>query len=155
MHNQSKYSQRELKALTKAINYFNQHPPEWKSAGASNENHFGRKTMNAFAKAIQYVHKHPLEWTSPDALCCYTGVIQSTLQAVFLYKTGKTISEYCETIRITISCILLADETVNTKEIAALCGYSSQSSFNKAFKRVKAVSPGKWTINNENQPPGK
>jgi transcriptional regulator GlxA family with amidase domain len=139
-----------LKALTKAIKYINQHPPEWKDPGVLTENNFSRKTLNTFAKAIQYIHKHPLEWTSPNALCSYIDINQATLQAVFLHKTGRTISEYYETIRITISCMLLVDETLSTKEIAALCGYSSQSSFNKAFKRVRDVSPGKWMINNEN-----
>jgi AraC-like DNA-binding protein len=152
MHNQSQYSEIELKALAKAIKFINQNPPEWESPG--NENHFSRKTLNAFAKAIDYIHKHPLEWTGPDNLCRYIGIKQSTLQAAFLHKTGRTISEYCEIIRINISCMLLADETLSTKEIAALCGYSSQSSFNKAFKRVKGFSPGKW-INHENHTPGK
>jgi len=144
MHNQSRYSQDELNALAKAIKYINQHPPEWKSCGAHNKNHFSRKSLKAFNKAIQYINNHPIEWTSPDELSGYSGIHQSTLQAVFLYKTGRTISEYCENIRITVSCILLSDETLSTKEIAALCGYGSQSSFNKAFKRVKGVSPGKW-----------
>lgn len=152
MYYQSQYSQSELKALAKAIKYINQHPPESKSPGATNGNHFSRKTLKAFDKAIQYINKHPLEWTSPDEFSRYSGINQSTLQAVFLYKTGRTISEYCEIIRITVSCILLADETLSTKEIAALCGYSSQSSFNKAFKRVKGVSPGKWGIVDGDQP---
>lgn len=144
MHNQSKYSQREWSALAKAIKYISQHPPEWKNCGAPDDNHFSRKTLTAFNKAIQYINSHPLEWTSPDELSRYSGINQSTLQAVFLYKTGRTISEYGETIRITVSCIFLADDTLSTKEIAALCGYSSQSSFSKAFKRVKGISPGKW-----------
>jgi AraC-like DNA-binding protein len=155
MHNQSKYSESELKALAKAIKYINQHPPEWKSPGAGNENHFSRKTLQAFDKAIQYINKHPLEWTRPDEFSRYSDINQSTLQAVFLWKTGRTISEYCEIIRITVSCIFLADETLSTKEIAALCGYSSQSSFNKAFKRVKEVSPGKWMMSDENHSLGK
>ena len=150
MHNQSQHSKSELKVLVKALQYINQHPPAWNYTDVTNENHFSRKTLHAFAKAIQHIHKHPLEWTSPDELCSYIDINQSTLQAVFLCKTGRTISGYYETIRITIACVLLADESLSTKEIAAICGYSSQSSFNKAFKRVKHVSPCKWTINNEN-----
>jgi AraC-like DNA-binding protein len=152
MHNQSRYSESELSALAKAIKYINQHPPEWKSFGTTNENNFSRKTLKAFGKAIQYINKHPLEWTSPDELSRYSSISQATLQAVFLCKTGRTIGEYCEIIRITVACILLADETLSTKEIAALCEYSSQSSFNKAFKRVKGISPGKWGIVDGNQP---
>jgi AraC-like DNA-binding protein len=144
MQNKSKYSQDELNALAKAIKYIKQHPPEWKDCGTADRNHFSRKTMKAFNKAIQYINNHPLEWTSPDELSGYSGIYESTLQAVFLYKTGRTISEYCENIRITVSCILLSDETLSTKEIAGLSGYGSQSSFNRAFKRVKGVSPGQW-----------
>jgi AraC-like DNA-binding protein len=146
MHNQSKYSEPELEALAKAINYINQHSLEWKAHGVINENHFSRKTLKAFHKAIQYINKNPLERISPDELSRYSSIGKSTLQAVFLYKTGRTISEYFETIRITISCMLLADETLSTKVIAAICGYRSQSSFNKAFKRVKGISPGKLEI---------
>lgn len=144
MHNQNKYSQDELNALAIAIKYIKQHPPEWESCGTTDENHFSRKTLKAFNKAIEYINDHPLEWTSPVELSLYSGIYESTLQAVFLYKTRRTISEYCEHIRITAACILLSDETLSTKEIAALSGYGSQSSFNRAFKRVKGVSPGKW-----------
>jgi AraC-like DNA-binding protein len=152
MHNQSQYSESELSALAKAINYINQHPPAWKCPDATNDNHFSRKTLKAFHKAIQYINKNPLEWISPDELSHYSSISQSTLQAVFMCKTGRTISEYCEVIRITISCMLLSDETLSTKEIAALCGYSNPSSFNKAFKRVKGVSPGKWSLVDGDQP---
>jgi AraC-like DNA-binding protein len=152
MHNQSQYSESELSALAKAINYINQHPPEWKRGDVTNDNHFSRKTLKAFHEAIQYINKNPLEWISPDELSSYSSIGQSTLQAVFLYKTGRTISDYCEITRITVACILLTDETLSTKEIAALCGYSTPSSFNKAFKRVKGVSPGKWSLVDGDQP---
>lgn len=141
MHNQSQYSQNNLSALAKAIKYINQNPPECKGS-VTHENHFSRKPFKAFSKAIQYIHDHPLERISPDEFSSYSSINQSTLQASFLCKTGRTISEYWEAIRITVSCILLADETLSTKEIAALCEYNSQSSFNKAFKTVKGVPPG-------------
>lgn len=148
MRKRNNYTQRELKALGKAIKIINQNPPEWKAPGAGNENHFSRKTLNAFAKAIQYIHKHPVEWTSPDDFSRHIGINRTTLQAVFIYKTGKTISEYYQMIRLMVSGILLDDDVLSTKEIAALCGYSSQSSFNKAFKRETGVSPGKWGKSN-------
>ena len=152
MNNENHFSRRLHAAAAKAIKYFTQHPLEWKTPDTTNENHFNLNTLKAFNKAINYINKHPLEWKSPHALSCYIRINQSTLQAVFLHKTGRTISEYWETVRITVACSLLADETLSTKEIATLCGYSSQSSFNKAFKRVKGISPGKWAING-NHPP--
>ncbi|MGI9376343.1 MAG: helix-turn-helix domain-containing protein [Tsuneonella suprasediminis] len=46
--------------------------------------------------------------------------------------------------RIARSASLLHDETLTLAEIAATCGFSDQSHYTKAFRRLLGITPGKW-----------
>jgi len=45
----------------------------------------------------------------------------------------------------------LADEGITTYDAASRCGYESESSFSKAFKRVVGVGPGEVRQINKNK----
>jgi AraC-like DNA-binding protein len=109
-----------------------------------NKNNFSLKVLKAFDKSLEYINQHPMEWKSPDDLATYAGINKVTLQSVFKYKTGKSISEYWEIMRIEAACVMLADGEFIIKEIATQCGYNRQSNFCNAFKKVKKVSPSEW-----------
>ena len=47
--------------------------------------------------------------------------------------------------RIQEACKLLVRKEYQIKEIAAMAGYSSDTSFRRAFKRVMGVSPGEYS----------
>jgi AraC-like DNA-binding protein len=115
-----------------------------------NKNNFSLKVLKAFDKSIDYINHHPLEWKSPGELAKYAGINKVTLQSVFKYKTGKSISEYWETTRIEAACVMLADGEYIIKEIATQCGYNRQGNFCNAFKKVKKVSPSEWQRMNAN-----
>ena len=77
-----------------------------------------------------------IEW-----LCREYSTNRTTLMADFKRVTGKTINEFVTDKRIDISKQVLAFTNISIEELAAKCGFSSQSYFTRAFKKKTGLSP--------------
>ena len=56
-------------------------------------------------------------------------------------QTGKSYNEYVEELRLTHAMQLLRETELSVTEIAVACGFSSQNTFYKAFRRRFDLSP--------------
>lgn len=56
-------------------------------------------------------------------------------------QTGKSYNEYVEELRLTRAMQLLRETDLSVTEIAVQCGFSSQNTFYKAFRRRFDISP--------------
>ena len=63
---------------------------------------------------------------------------------IFKDTYHQTFKSYLETLRITYAKSLLTDPDSNIVDIALLCGYSSQSHFTQAFKKVTGLTPKEY-----------
>ncbi len=63
---------------------------------------------------------------------------------IFKNITGTTLHKYIENLRIEKAIALLTETDYNLSQIASLCGFSSQSYFNYAFKRKTNTTPKKY-----------
>ena len=59
-------------------------------------------------------------------------------------QTGKTYSEYLESVRLEHALVLLKNSRFSITQIAMEVGFTSQNTFYKAFRRVYHVSPSSW-----------
>jgi two-component system, response regulator YesN len=66
------------------------------------------------------------------------------LSRFFKEQVGESFSTYLETIRMSRVEELMADTSLNLKDIATMVGYLSWNSFYKAFRRRYGVSPGEY-----------
>ncbi|RVU85931.1 AraC family transcriptional regulator [Leucothrix sargassi] len=80
---------------------------------------------------------------SVEALANACAMSRSAFATVFKEVVGQTPVEYQTQWRMTQAYRWLADEGISTLEAALRCGYESEGSFAKAFKRVIGVGPGK------------
>lgn len=74
------------------------------------------------------------------ALADLTGIAQRKLYKEFVDCFGVTFSDYLEQLRIRMACEKLKEGSA-VKDVAAACGYSSDYSFRRAFKRVIGMAP--------------
>jgi len=72
------------------------------------------------------------------------GVHPVHVSRAFRRYFGCTIGEYVRRLRVQRAQQLLANPRVSLSEIAALVGYSDQSHFSVAFKRLTGTSPGAY-----------
>jgi len=77
-------------------------------------------------------------------LAADAGVHPAHLARAFRRQYGASIGEFVRRLRIERACALLADGDTPQAEIALDAGFSSQSHFAVAFRRVTGVTPGRY-----------
>jgi len=70
------------------------------------------------------------------------SISETTLQKVVQSSVGKTFFEYVEDLRLEKAYQLLKTTSFTVSRIAGECGFASQNSFYKSFKRRYSQSPG-------------
>lgn len=70
------------------------------------------------------------------------GISETTLQKIVQSATGKTFFEYIEGLRLEKAYHLLKTTSFTVSRVADDCGFSTQNSFYKAFKRHYHQPPG-------------
>lgn len=96
------------------------------------------------ARAMQKVHEQPRRRWTVDDMARESGTSRTVLAERFQQVMGRAPIEYVTSWRMQLA----ADRIRNTPDslalIAADIGYESEASFNRAFKRVTGITPGRW-----------
>lgn len=58
--------------------------------------------------------------------------------------TGQNVSQFVNDLRIAEACRLLVDGSHQITEVVFMSGFNTKSNFNRAFLRVKGMSPSQW-----------
>ena len=73
---------------------------------------------------------------------------ESYLSRIFLKTVGMSYSEYMRNVKINHACYLLQNTDNSIGSITSQCGYTTHSSFNRAFKQITGVTPQEYRIQN-------
>ena len=92
-------------------------------------------------KSIKYVKEHLSENLSLATVSSYVSYSPIYFHNCFKAAIGKTLREYIEEERIKKSIHLLSTTSLTLTEIAAQCGFSSQSYFSCVFKKKMNMTP--------------
>lgn len=65
----------------------------------------------------------------------------SAASRLFSRSTGSSITTYLNVVRVNAACRLLRDTDLTVATIAADCGFSNLSNFNRRFRAVKRLTP--------------
>jgi AraC-like DNA-binding protein len=106
-----------------------------------------RGTCQEAIHAIKdYIDQHPLEIKTISALIhkTHSQIGINLLHQGFRQLHGAGIKEYEIRKRLEAAAMLLQEDELTMQEISSKCGYSSQSSFVRAFKDVHGITPGQW-----------
>ncbi len=90
---------------------------------------------------LEAEYKSPL---SLDAIAERLFLSPSHMRRLFKNKTGATVMDYLENLRLEKSLNLLAQPQLKIHEIGMLVGYENPSYFNAVFKRRYGVTPGDY-----------
>lgn len=69
---------------------------------------------------------------------------EAYLSRMFRKSVGISFSEYVRNIKMDHACYLLRNTDENVFTIAAKCGYTSNSSFNRCFKQLMGITPQEY-----------
>ena len=111
-----------------------------------NQKRLRRTFQEAIHSIKDYIDQHPLEIKTIEELILKTNsqIGINLLHQGFRELYGTRIKEYEIRKRLEAAAHLLQNDELTMQEITAKCGYSSQSSFVRAFKDVYGITPGQW-----------
>lgn len=69
------------------------------------------------------------------------GMSPSHLRSTFRRATGQSLGTHLRDFRLQYACSLLADKSRRLAEIAEACGYESQFTFSRAFRKAYGCPP--------------
>ncbi len=96
------------------------------------------------SRALQVVHGDPRRrWTVED-LAREAGCSRTVLAERFNAVMGQAPIEYVTSWRMQLASDRIRNTNESLAAIAADVGYESEASFNRAFKRVTGITPGRW-----------
>jgi len=92
------------------------------------------------SRVMLYMQDHLTEGVTVQQLADMVYVSKSYLSRAFKQKTGLTLMEYLNTLRMEAAKTLLAASDMNTEEIACQTGYHSAKFFYRAFRSYTGMS---------------
>ena len=110
------------------------------------ERFFATKEVQKILPALEYINKNYSENISLDSVSSLIGFDTSYFCRIFKEATGATFTEYLNFVRICKAEKLLGTTNMSILEISEAVGFASISYFNRVFKRVRNVSPGKYRL---------
>ena len=110
-----------------------------------------KNNAEAVNKAISYVRGHLTDSLSLNCIASLVGFSPIHFHNVFKASTGLTLHTFIENERITRASRLLTTGRMSLSEIAAECGFSSQSYLNFAFKRKTGKTPREYARESNNK----
>ncbi|MEH2228225.1 AraC family transcriptional regulator [Nostoc sp.] len=94
--------------------------------------------------ALQLMHAQPEASWSVVSLAEKIGMSRSAFATHFTRLVGETPMQYLTKWRMMKAAKLLMSGLMPLTEVAVLCGYESDASFSKVFKRYHGISPGNY-----------
>lgn len=112
----------------------------------SNEKTFFDQRIN---KILTYINYNYTQKITLENLASVAGMNKTALCRFFRQKTGKTVVEHINEMRIGFACKLLNEKELQIADIAFECGFNNLSHFNSSFRKVSGHSPNRYrNINN-------
>lgn len=106
------------------------------------------------AAALRLMYREPERPLTLATLAAAAGSSRSVFAATFAGHVGITPIAYLARVRMIRAESLLRENRHALALIAGLCGYRSETAFNRAFSAHSGVSPGSWrrTMRSTSQP---
>jgi AraC-like DNA-binding protein len=95
-------------------------------------------------RALALVHADPTRRWTADDLAREAGTSRTVLTERFNATLGRPPIDYVTGWRIQLAADRLRSRKDGIAAIAADVGYESEAAFNRAFKRVMGLTPGRW-----------
>lgn len=93
---------------------------------------------------FEYIRKNFLKNIDITAIADNVGISYSYVRKIVKQKTGKSVVDYINGLRIEEAKRLLRQTNMNIAEIANQAGYNNDQSFNRFFKKYEGITPGEF-----------
>ena len=106
---------------------------------ASHANH--EQSPTPVQKALIYIHSHFKENPKMSDVAKLLYLNENYFCSLFKEHIGESYKDYLRKLKLNHAKNLIVHSSISLTQIAFECGYSSQSNFNRDFKRFFNISP--------------
>lgn len=99
---------------------------------------------NRINKILTYINYNYREKISITSLANISSMNYTSMCRYFKSKTGKTIVQHINELRIGYACKLMSEKKLQIYQIANECGFTTITNFNKTFKLYTKKTPSEY-----------
>jgi len=92
-------------------------------------------------RVCDFIHAHLMDEIDRSQLAKLAHLSEGAFSRFFSSRTGKTVPEYVNEVRIGRACRMLGEDAGNITDIAMDCGYRNLANFNRRFRQVTGMTP--------------
>ena len=92
-------------------------------------------------RVCDHIHKHLTDEIERGDLARVAHLSEGAFSRFFRSRTGKTVPEYVNELRVGRACHMLAEERLNITDIALDCGFRNLANFNRRFREIVKMTP--------------
>jgi AraC-like DNA-binding protein len=93
------------------------------------------------ARVCHYIDTHLTEPISREQAATQASLSAGAFSRFFKQRTGKTLPEYINQLRVGRACQRLMEDEAKISNIAFDCGFENLSNFNRRFREVMRMAP--------------
>jgi AraC-like DNA-binding protein len=95
-------------------------------------------------RVCDFIHAHLTDEIDRSQLAKLAHLSEGAFSRFFSSRTGKTVPEYVNEVRIGRACRMLSEDAGNITDIAMDCGYRNLANFNRRFRQVTSMTPSSY-----------
>jgi AraC-like DNA-binding protein len=95
-------------------------------------------------RVLRFIHSGIGEPLARDEIARQAGLSAGAFSRFFKTRTGKTLPQYVNELRIGNACAQLLNAEAKVADIALACGFDNLANFNRQFRALTKMSPREY-----------
>ncbi len=95
-------------------------------------------------RVMRFIHDHLDRLVERDAVARCAALSAGAFSRFFKTRTGKTLPQYVNELRIGNACTRLRDANAKVADIALECGFENLANFNRQFRAITGINPREY-----------
>ena len=105
---------------------------------------FSTDDQERMQRIFSYIDRHLTGEIDRTRAAAEAHLSPGAFSRFFKLRTGRTLPEYVNTLRIGRACEMLADGKWKVADIAMECGFANLANFNRHFRSITKLSPREY-----------
>ena len=105
---------------------------------------FSADDQERMQRVFSYIDRHLTGEIDRTRAAVEAHLSPGAFSRFFKLRTGRTLPEYVNTLRIGRACEMLADGKWKVADIAMECGFANLANFNRHFRSITKLSPREY-----------
>ena len=100
--------------------------------------------QSRMGRVINYIHDHFDDDIDRAKVAAEACLSEGAFSRFFKQRTGKTLPEYVNELRVGRACRMLAEEHRKVTDVALECGFRNLANFNRRFRKITNQTPSSY-----------